>query len=523
MPIFLLLLLTVVCLLERFPEPKAVGGWKPDLAACAALTWGATGVAIAAAWLLSRWLRRGLRRRPELRDDLVYRYGTLRFYHLVLLVGLYAGSLYFFGWGWAVGEMCERVWPSASPVGWSAPDDPLFPVSGLADAAGIARPATAVRPALVPGAELLLLAPFLAGLLLSWACFYDADRALHDCESFWSRAAYVWHRTRQNLAFLFAPLALMIAEKALQHSAVGAASEEAAFVAAVALVPAVFVAFPWVLRLVLGLKPLPEGPLRERLMAASRRLKFRCSDILTWNTRGGVANAVVAGVLPAPRYVLFTDRLLSELSPDEVEAVFGHEVGHIKHHHITYYVGFMLASMCAVACLWKLATDYVPAVRSLLPPTEDWTKVPFVGVVGAYIFLVFGFLSRRCERQADVFGCRAVSCRRPACEGHGEDASLEPGGRALCATGIRTFIGALEKVDRINHGPTRHRPGLLSSWQHSTVAHRVAFLERLLAEPALERRFQRRVGQVKWGLALALGVLLAVLLSIQGWQAVLSF
>src|SRR5271170_2349553 len=91
---------------------------------------------------------------------------------------------------------------------------------------------------------------------------------------------------------------------------------------------AVFACMPWVLRLVLGLRPLPAGPLRDRLTAAARRLRLRYSDILLWNTHGGVANAMVVGVLPMPRYVVLSDRLLAGLDDDEIEAVFGHEVGH---------------------------------------------------------------------------------------------------------------------------------------------------------------------------------------------------
>jgi Zn-dependent protease with chaperone function len=532
-PIFLLLLLTVVCLLEKFPAPVPIGGWQPGSFGAAVLTGGAMGCMVLAGWLLANWFRRNLRSWPNKRDHWIRKYSALRFYHLVSVIAVYASVLYFFGWGWAVQNFClwlsghdgqtviaSHDWPqSASDLEW------------LYGRQVITSPVQ--KPVLLPGAELLLLAPFLTALILSWFFYYDADRALHESsesaseEAFWSRGGYLGYRLRQNLALLFAPLSLMIVVKALQHAFgegdAGWLSQLIAQAIALALIPPVFIGFPWILRLVLGLKPLPEGTLRERLMATSRRLNFRCSNILLWDTHGGVANAVVAGVVRHPRYVLFTDRLVSDLTPSEVEAVFGHEIGHVKHYHIPYYVGFLLVSICAVACLWNLATLYVPALRSILPPNEEWTKVPFVGVVGAYIFLVFGFLSRRCERQADVFGCRAVSCGRSDCPGHADETVLSPEGAGLCATGIRTFVDALQKVDRINHGAIRGRPGWLQSWQHSTVAHRVAFLQRVLADPSLEQRFQRRVALVKWALALGLALLVSVLIALQGWQAIFSF
>jgi hypothetical protein len=94
-------------------------------------------------------------------------------------------------------------------------------------------------------------------------------------------------------------------------------------------------------------------------------------------------------------------------------------------------------------------------------------------------------VSRRCERQADIFGCRTVSCA--------------------------VFIAALEKVAWLN-GISRDRPGWLSSWQHSTIARRVEFLQRMSADPALEPRFQRRVGLIKWALLLCLAAALVALL-----------
>jgi STE24 endopeptidase len=128
-----------------------------------------------------------------------------------------------------------------------------------------------------------------------------------------------------------------------------------------------------------------------------------------------------------------------------------------------------------------------------------------------YIVFVFGFISRRCERQADIYGCRAVSCGQPYCQEHEASTDLGAGGHNLCPTGIRTFIRALEKVADLN-GISRDRPGFLQSWQHSTIARRVAFLQTMIADPAIEPAFQRRIAVVKWGLFAVLGVLLAVVL-----------
>jgi len=413
------------------------------------------------------------------------------------MIGLFGLALFAFGWGWVVQTLLT---PGLDPAEAARQ-------VGNAESSG----------GMYPGSELLILLPYVIMVLASWALFYDADRAIQaniGADRSWSRWAYVGFRARQSLAFVAAPLLLMMSMRALQFAYPDQELDWIVQAIGLAMIPLMVVAFPFILRAVWGLRPLPDGTLRRRLVAAAERLKFRCSNILVWNTHNTVANAMVAGIVPRPRYVLLSDRLINELQPDEIEAVFGHEIGHVRHHHMLYYLGFLLLSVPVVTCVCQLLSGWLPGLQTLLSSDEYWANLPFVGVIATYIFVVFGFLSRRCERQADVFGCRAVSCSRPDCIAHEGDAALAAGGTGLCPTGIRTFIGALEKVAEIN-GISRSRPGWLQSWLHSTFARRVDFLERILADPAAEVRFQRGVRRIKWllglGLALALAVLYVVL------------
>ena len=219
------------------------------------------------------------------------------------------------------------------------------------------------------------------------------------------------------------------------------------------------------------------------------------------------------------RAMWFSRIVFWKFNGDEVEAVFGHEVGHVKHQHMLFYLGFFMLSMavmlyvCAYASvLWPgLGGGSLGAILDGLPLNDAWIPAGAVLLL-AYMFVVFGFLSRRCERQADVYGCRAVSCGRTDCVGHESDGALPPRAHALCPTGIRTFIYALEKVASVN-GMSRDRPGFLQSWQHGSIAQRVAFLYGLLKDPLAEKRFQRRVALVKWGAVVVLGAALAVLIA----------
>lgn len=485
-----LLLLLVVCVAfvpfdanADLANPGAIAAW----------TWlGVIGVALAgevASWLLA-WQYRchPYRRRLTLRL-----YNLARLLHVGMVLGFYFYALFGLNWGgvvrgaWKVDQLC---------------------------------------PVLL--GDVLILAPFVSMVLCGWFSFYGVERSLHDASGhlsalpFWNRWAYVSFHARHYLGLVLAPVLLF---KGIQETlnTVFADSTEAdwfPWLSMACLMSAVLLVTPWLLTKIWQARPLPAGPLRLRLENAARRLGFRYTQILLWNTRGGMANAMVTGMFAVPRYVLLSDGLLNGLTEDEVEAVFGHEMGHVKHHHMPLYMGFaMLSISCLVmsadmlvgnfgnALFEQDTTQWLTYLLSWQESARLWgTCFGGVAVLGCYVWLVFGFLSRRCERQADVFGCKAVSCGDPRCQGHDENTIVPGDRRGLCPTGIRIFIQALEKVADLN-GIRRDK----YSWRHASIARRVAFLERLLEDPHVEPRFQRRLTLVKVGLIVALAGLCTAL------------
>lgn len=504
MPFLLMVFLVVVCL----PEPEVWATWKPPWTdsplACLLATWLTVLLTGLHAYIVACRARGPLESEPSRREQLLARYERGRFRQHIALFVLYVLALFGLGWGWAVSQMWHY------------------------------------HGATLPGAELLVLSPFVAAQLLAWTAYYDAERAAYQSAhrllaethsggwlelertravapaSFGSRASYVLFQLRQKLALAFLPVLLLLVAKELQRlfPEDWQQSIKAVHFLSSAPVLIVFAAMPWIVRLVLGLKPLPAGPLRRRLEASARRLRFRCSNILVWNTRNGMANAMVIGIVPWVRYVVFTDRLLEDFTPEEIEAVFGHEVGHIRHYHMLYYFGFLTASM--IVLFWLITGALLPYLGPDSSASGNHlsdliTAIALVVVLLAYILVVFGFLSRRCERQADVFGCRAVSCASPSCEGHEMEIDFAPHGRGLCPTGINTFIRALDKVAAVN-GISRDRPGFLQSWQHGSISRRIDFLQQMLLDPRVENRFQRRVFLFKTVLLLVLGGAVALIL-----------
>jgi Zn-dependent protease with chaperone function len=394
---------------------------------------------------------------------------------------------------------------------------------------------------------LLVPLPYFLILFGCWLIYYDAERALHRTAlpppsgRFWSRAGYFTNNLRQLALLVCLPVGLFVAQQSLARAAPGTAKEDWYRVASVAVVPVLILFMPLVIKPLLGLRTLPAGPLRDRLQVVADRLHFRCTDFLLWPTHGAAANAMIVGLLPRVRYVIFTDRILEEMPPDELEAVFGHEVGHAKHGHIWYYALFLVLSMAVIAAGLVLVGDSLSS--TITPETARqfksyfrWLTLVPVAVAAGYVFLVFGFLSRRCERQADVYGCRAVSCGNPGCTGHDADTVYPPHAAGLCPTGIRTFTRALERVGYVNGitgpeerdgrrsvgGLVRAVLGWLRAWQHSTMPRRIAFLLSLIDDPARERRFQLGVKVLRWGLVVGLVAALAVLGTAAGWPRLLD-
>jgi hypothetical protein len=241
-----------------------------------------------------------------------------------------------------------------------------------------------------------------------------------------------------------------------------------------------------------------------------------------------VANALVLGIIPWARYVIFTDRLLEAMDEYELDAVLGHEIGHAAHGHIPYYAGFLLAS-AAAGTATTAAIDQAWSLDSW----GGWAALPPLGLMAAYLFVVFGALSRRCERQADVYGCRAGSCDDPQCRGHDPETVLVPAGGPVCPSGVRALVRALDHVAVLNgiDGPPsggavarslRQRVwAWVKAWQHGPISDRIEFLLQLSEDPALADRTDRAAFRFRVGLMATLVTAVAVLGTWVGWRELL--
>jgi len=186
--------------------------------------------------------------------------------------------------------------------------------------------------------------------------------------------------------------------------------------------------------------------------------------------------------------------------------VFGHEVGHVRHNHMLFYFLFVLASVFALSFVAESLQSVLVRVSNVTPALArsqllEHLPIPLL-LIGLYFGVVFGFVSRRFERQADLFGCLAVSC--PQDDGAG-NRPVGPGPR-ICPSGVQTFAGALEKIACLN-GTTRNT----RSWRHASIAKRAAFLRAVVNNPKAQKAFQTSIARVKVGVvALAIGAVVYV-------------
>lgn len=94
--------------------------------------------------------------------------------------------------------------------------------------------------------------------------------------------------------------------------------------------------------------PLPDGPLRDRLLALGQRTGFnaRTIQVMDGSKRSRHANAFFTGFGRFRKIVLY-DTLVAQLSEAELEAVLAHEIGHHRRHHIPQRLAWAAVSSLA--------------------------------------------------------------------------------------------------------------------------------------------------------------------------------
>jgi STE24 endopeptidase len=164
-------------------------------------------------------------------------------------------------------------------------------------------------------------------------------------------------------------------------------------------------------------EPLDNEDLRHRLVLLSERAGTRVRGIYRWklSEKSKKANAALTG-LGRTRRIILADTLLDNYTPEEIEAVLAHELGHHVHRHIfksilvqagTTLMGFWVAN-------WVLhyAVDH-----RMFEELSDFANLPLLAITATVLSLLLmpalNAYSRFNERQADRYAFESIASVEP--------------------------------------------------------------------------------------------------------------
>ena len=147
--------------------------------------------------------------------------------------------------------------------------------------------------------------------------------------------------------------------------------------------------------------------LAERLLRLSERAKTRVRGVFKFDMskRTKSANAALTGIGKTRRIVL-GDTLIDEFTPDEIETVLAHELGHHVHRDIPVLITFGILSTTLSLYLASLGLNWAIARFGFASPA-DVAALPALGlIIGIYDFITMPLnnaISRWRENMADDY------------------------------------------------------------------------------------------------------------------------
>ena len=164
-------------------------------------------------------------------------------------------------------------------------------------------------------------------------------------------------------------------------------------------------------------EPLDNEDVRRRLVVLSERAGTGVRGVYRWKLweKSKKANAALTG-LGATRRIILADTLLDNYSPDEIEAVLAHELGHHVHRHILKSIfvqaGITLFGFWAANWALHYAVD-----QHMFEELSDFANLPLLALVSVVLsFLLMPALnaySRFNERQADRYAFESIASVEP--------------------------------------------------------------------------------------------------------------
>ncbi|MEA3332649.1 MAG: M48 family metallopeptidase [Pseudomonadota bacterium] len=174
------------------------------------------------------------------------------------------------------------------------------------------------------------------------------------------------------------------------------------------------VAPTWIMPLFNKFTPLPEGELKEALMAYGLKVDFPLENVyvVDGSKRSGKGNAFFTGFGRRRRVALY-DTLIKQHSVEELLAVLAHEIGHYKKRHILTMTSiaiihqgiifFLLGWFIKQPALYQtFFMDHASIAAGLIFASLLFTPIEMI------LNPIFQALSRHHEFQADAFAAQTT-------------------------------------------------------------------------------------------------------------------
>ncbi len=159
--------------------------------------------------------------------------------------------------------------------------------------------------------------------------------------------------------------------------------------------------------------PLPEGELKQRLLAlaAGAKTKIRGVFVMKMSNKTTMANAALMG-LGNTRRVVLGDTMVDRYTPDEIEVVLAHELGH--HVHVDIWKLILSQSLLILSGLYlaSLLLHWAINIQHLYHSLTDPASLPFffllVGIFSIVVMPLGNGFSRSIEYQADEYALQST-------------------------------------------------------------------------------------------------------------------
>jgi Zn-dependent protease with chaperone function len=271
----------------------------------------------------------------------------------------------------------------------------------------------------IPTLEALLFLTLFTGYLaIVWACAHTPSERLYP--SGMSRKTYIFSQISFAVPILLPWILLSgVADiinvlpfslpKQLLATTAGEITYFLVFLLAIAVLGPAMIQKFW------RCKPVEKGEHRRRIENLCEKAGLEYHNILYWPIFGGrMITAAVMGLIKKFRYILVTHSLLDMLQPEEVDAVIAHEIGHVKKHHLLFYllffIGYMIISFATFNLLIYSIVVSASIYRLITSTGIDQTTVTtsifsmtIIVVFVIYFRYIFGYFMRNFERQADTY------------------------------------------------------------------------------------------------------------------------